>query len=219
MYKITLSHLLSSETSAINCRVAGFLNHHIMVHPLQLLQDYVFIVVPDSWSFIDKSSRDSSLTSPLTTTPTKQSSSDPRSKFMSPAKRKSDQLSEPVTPKASSNNGAHMTTPSSQTPDTSYTGDISDTHASPPPKRLHTDHILQKSVHKDSSSTVTLYKPSTTPSSTPMHAANLLHTKPINSSATNPVPYSVPQAPVISTDDTNRPHRNRQPTKKVLNID
>ncbi|KAH8727033.1 hypothetical protein GQ44DRAFT_705179 [Phaeosphaeriaceae sp. PMI808] len=77
--------------------------------------DYVFIVVPDSWSFTDKSSRDSSLTSPPTTTPTKQSSSDPRSKFMSPAKRKSDQLSEPVTPKASSDNGAPITTPSCKT--------------------------------------------------------------------------------------------------------
>ncbi|KAH8701387.1 hypothetical protein GQ44DRAFT_717750 [Phaeosphaeriaceae sp. PMI808] len=69
--------------------------------------DYVFIVVPDSWSFTDKSSRDSSLTSPPTTTPTKQSSSDPRSKFMSPAK--------PVTPKASSDNGAPITTPSCKT--------------------------------------------------------------------------------------------------------
>ncbi|KAH8727318.1 hypothetical protein GQ44DRAFT_703892 [Phaeosphaeriaceae sp. PMI808] len=103
--------------TTFNCtgRVAGFLNHHIMVHPPQLPQDYVFIVVPDSWSFLDKSSRDSSLTSPPTTTPTKQSSSDPRSKFMSPAKRKSGQLSEPVTPKASSDNGAPITTPSCKT--------------------------------------------------------------------------------------------------------
>ncbi|KAF2186115.1 hypothetical protein K469DRAFT_687510 [Zopfia rhizophila CBS 207.26] len=179
-------------------------------HPPQLPQDYVFIVVPDSWSFLEKSSRDSLSTSPPTTTSAKRSSSDPRSKFMSPAKRKSDQLSDPVTPKASSDNRAHMTTPS---------WDMSDTHTSPPPKRPHTDHILQKSVHKDSSPTITLYEPSTTPSSTPTHAANLLRTKPINTSATNLVPYSTPQAPVLSTDDRNRPHRNRQPTKKVLNID
>ncbi|KAH7394770.1 hypothetical protein BKA66DRAFT_557330 [Pyrenochaeta sp. MPI-SDFR-AT-0127] len=202
--------------TTFNCtgRIAGFLNHHIMVHPPQLPQDYVFIVVPDSWSFLEKSSRDSLSTSPLPTTSIKRSSSDPRSKFMSPTKRKSDQLSDPVTPNASSNNGACMTTPSSQTPDTPYTEDMSDTHTSPPSKRPHTDYILQKSVHKDSSPTITLYERSTTPSSTPTHAANLLRTKPINPSATNLVPYSSPQAPVLSTDDTNRPHRNRQPTKK-----
>ncbi|OAL42826.1 hypothetical protein IQ07DRAFT_525514 [Pyrenochaeta sp. DS3sAY3a] len=36
--------------TTFNCtgRVAGFLNHHIMVHPPQLPKDYVFIVVPDS---------------------------------------------------------------------------------------------------------------------------------------------------------------------------
>ncbi|KAH7394718.1 hypothetical protein BKA66DRAFT_455634 [Pyrenochaeta sp. MPI-SDFR-AT-0127] len=131
---------------------------------------------------------------------------------MSPAKRKSDQLSDLVTPKASPDNRARMTTPSSQTPDTPYTEDMSDTHTSPPPKRPHTDHILQKAVHKDSSPTITLYEPSTTLSSTPTHATSLLRTKPINTSATNLIPYSVPQAPVLSTDDTNRPHRNRQPT-------
>lgn len=100
--------------TTFNCtgRIAGFLNHHIMVHPPQLPQDYVFIVVPDSWSFLEKSPRDSLSTSTPTTTSAKRSSSDPRSKFMSPAKRKSDQLSDPVTPKASSDNGAHMTTPS-----------------------------------------------------------------------------------------------------------
>ncbi|KAH7394608.1 hypothetical protein BKA66DRAFT_598445 [Pyrenochaeta sp. MPI-SDFR-AT-0127] len=100
--------------TTFNCtgRIAGFLNHHIMVHPPQLPQDYVFIVVPDSWSFLEKSSRDSLSTSPPTATSAKRSSSNPRSKFMSPAKRKSDQLSEPVTPKASPDNRARMTTPS-----------------------------------------------------------------------------------------------------------
>ncbi|KAH8723318.1 hypothetical protein GQ44DRAFT_710568 [Phaeosphaeriaceae sp. PMI808] len=90
--------------TTFNCtgRVAGFLNHHIMVHPHNSHK-------------ITQIVRDSSLTSPPTTTPTKQSSSDPRSKFMSPAKCKSDQLSEPVTPKASSDNGAPITTPSCKT--------------------------------------------------------------------------------------------------------
>ncbi|KAJ4128312.1 hypothetical protein NW754_002304 [Fusarium falciforme] len=34
--------------------VAGLLGHHLMVQPTTLEQDYVFIVVPDSWTFLDK---------------------------------------------------------------------------------------------------------------------------------------------------------------------
>jgi hypothetical protein len=68
-----------------------------MVHPPQLQQDYVFIVVPDSWSFQNTSQRSSSATSPQAARP-QPSSSDPRSKFISPAKRKSDQLSDMTTP-------------------------------------------------------------------------------------------------------------------------
>ncbi|KAF2177812.1 hypothetical protein K469DRAFT_732234 [Zopfia rhizophila CBS 207.26] len=208
-----------------NCtgRIAGFLSHHIMVHPPQLPQDYVCIVVPDSWAFLEKSSRDSLSTSPSTTTSARRSSSDPRSKFMSPAKRKPDQLSDPVTLKTSSDNGAPMTTPSSQTPDTSYTGDMSTIHISPPLKRPRTDYILQPSVNRDPSASIALDDSSNT--DTPTHTTNLLRTndgkksqpsKPINTPATNLVPYSIPQAPVLSADDTNRPHRNRQPTKKSL---
>ncbi|KAK7408802.1 hypothetical protein QQX98_009046 [Neonectria punicea] len=39
-----------------NCtgKVAGLLDHRLMVQPLGLAQDYVFIVVPDSWAFLDK---------------------------------------------------------------------------------------------------------------------------------------------------------------------
>jgi hypothetical protein len=35
-------------------KVAGFLNHHIMVHPPQLTEDRAFIVVPNTWTFFDK---------------------------------------------------------------------------------------------------------------------------------------------------------------------
>ncbi|RTE68350.1 hypothetical protein BHE90_017273 [Fusarium euwallaceae] len=35
-------------------KVAGLLGHHLMVQPPTLEQDYVFIVVPDSWTFLDK---------------------------------------------------------------------------------------------------------------------------------------------------------------------
>ena len=35
-------------------KVAGLLGHHLMVQPPGLAQDYVFIVVPDSWTFLDR---------------------------------------------------------------------------------------------------------------------------------------------------------------------
>ncbi|KAH8661809.1 hypothetical protein BGZ61DRAFT_499473 [Ilyonectria robusta] len=35
-------------------KVAGLLGHHLMVQPPTLEQDYIFIVVPDSWNFLDK---------------------------------------------------------------------------------------------------------------------------------------------------------------------
>lgn len=94
-------------------RVAGFLNHRAMVHPPQLPQDYVFIVVPDSWSFHEKLSRHSmSPTNPLTVASSQRLPSDPRSRFISPAKRKLDQIIEPVTPKASSHEDTNLTSPS-----------------------------------------------------------------------------------------------------------
>ncbi|KAH6870901.1 hypothetical protein B0T10DRAFT_593061, partial [Thelonectria olida] len=34
-------------------KVAGVLDHRLMVQPPALRQDYVFIVVPDSWTFLD----------------------------------------------------------------------------------------------------------------------------------------------------------------------
>jgi hypothetical protein len=93
------------QTNAtISCtgRVVGLLNHDVMLHPPQLPQDYVFIVVPDSWSFQETPGR-STISMSLSTAPSaKQSSSTPRSNFLSPAKRKSDQPPEPFTPEPSS---------------------------------------------------------------------------------------------------------------------
>ncbi|KAH7146668.1 hypothetical protein B0J13DRAFT_552454, partial [Dactylonectria estremocensis] len=46
-------------------KVAGLLSHHLMMQPQALEQDYVFIIVPDSWTFLNKGvSRSSSLTPP-----------------------------------------------------------------------------------------------------------------------------------------------------------
>ncbi|KAH8695751.1 hypothetical protein GQ44DRAFT_719376, partial [Phaeosphaeriaceae sp. PMI808] len=87
-------------------RLAGFLDHRIMVHPPSLAQDYVFIIVPENWDFFTNSSRNTALTASPIATPAKQSSADPRSKFMSPSKRKHNQLSDPEPPKTLSDSGA-----------------------------------------------------------------------------------------------------------------
>jgi hypothetical protein len=100
--------------TTFNCtgRVVGFLNHDIMVNPPQLREDYVFIVVPDSWAFQEKSLRDYSSTSSLSPTSAKRSPSDARSKFISPTKRKFDHSSDPVTPITISHGDAAITIPS-----------------------------------------------------------------------------------------------------------
>jgi hypothetical protein len=82
-------------------KVAGFLHHHTMVQPPQLKQDYVFIVVPNTWTFLDKMSRGFTSTSPPSASLTKQTStpSSTRSKFLSPSKRTAEQASDLATPK------------------------------------------------------------------------------------------------------------------------
>src|SRR5436190_7195276 len=66
-------------------KVAGFLNHYIMVNPPQLMEDHVFIIMLDTWTFHDK------VTLSLEITPakaTKQPPVDPfnPARFMSPSK-------------------------------------------------------------------------------------------------------------------------------------
>ncbi|KAJ4222258.1 hypothetical protein NW757_014420, partial [Fusarium falciforme] len=51
-------------------KVAGLLDHRVMVHPPGFERDYVFIVVPDSWAFLDRAT-----TVPLSTPPKQQASS------------------------------------------------------------------------------------------------------------------------------------------------
>jgi hypothetical protein len=83
-------------------KVAGFLNHNVMVHPPLLAEDRVFIVVPTTWNFLDKATlRDSISVAPLPSTPPKQSSTQSfnKSKFMSPSK--------PPTPQSAASTPSH----------------------------------------------------------------------------------------------------------------
>jgi hypothetical protein len=222
-------------------RLAGFLDHRIMVQPPSL-QDYVFIIVPESWNFFAKSSRNTTSTTSPTATQAKQSSADPRSKFMSPSKRKLDQLSGPETPKTSPDSGTSITISSrkesskfpyhtltshlAQTPATFHATEMSGVHASPPSKRPRAENTLHTSPHNNTPSTVTLYASSYTPPGTPSHSDNLSHTnyatksqtpRPQTTLTTDHLPHSAAQTPAPPPDD--RPHRIRQPTKRALKID
>jgi len=223
-------------------RLAGFLDHRIMVHPPSLAQDYVFIIVPENWDFFAKSSKNTiSTASPIAST-AKQSSADPRSQFMSPKKRKADQLSDPETPQTLPDRGANMTISSrekspklpyrtltrllAQTPATSHTTNVSGVLASPPHKRPRAENIQPTSPHTTTPSATTPYTSPYTLPNTPANSDNWSRTsyaaksqppRPQPAFTTNQLPQSATQPPAVPPDD--RPHRNRQPTKKVLNID
>ncbi|KAM4066725.1 hypothetical protein HRG_012155 [Hirsutella rhossiliensis] len=55
-------------------KIAGLLDHQIMTHAPAFEQDYIFIVVPDTWTFLDRAmSNQASATQLLPTTPRAQS--------------------------------------------------------------------------------------------------------------------------------------------------
>ncbi|KAJ3453747.1 hypothetical protein MRS44_018379 [Fusarium solani] len=57
-------------------KVAGLLDHRVMVHPPGFKRDYVFIVVPDSWTFLDRTTTTATQPAlPLSTPPNRQTSS------------------------------------------------------------------------------------------------------------------------------------------------
>jgi hypothetical protein len=91
-------------------KVAGFLNHNLMVYPPQLTQDYIFMVVPDDWQFWDKKTLDSISVSPSkkSTTPDQQPSTDPLdlARYMSRPRQTTQQ---PMTPTKATITAASVT--------------------------------------------------------------------------------------------------------------
>jgi hypothetical protein len=81
-------------------KVEGFLNHSVMVHPPLLAEDHVFIVVPTTWNFLDKTTLRNPISAPpLPTTPPKPSThSFNKSKFMSPSKPPTPESPSPAQP-------------------------------------------------------------------------------------------------------------------------
>ena len=78
--------------------MAGFLDYRIMIHPPQLPQDKVFIIVLDTWDFFKKADRDSIYTSSSVATPAKQPFTNLSgwAKFVSPSNRATQQAITPT---------------------------------------------------------------------------------------------------------------------------
>ncbi|KAG7424477.1 hypothetical protein Forpi1262_v014582 [Fusarium oxysporum f. sp. raphani] len=100
-------------------KVAGMLDYIIMVHPPGFDRDYVFIVVPDTWTFLDRATPKSAAAALSLSTPPKQPSSghmafgDAKAMFSSPPKptvHQSPSL-EPNTPPAKRTNSYCNQTP------------------------------------------------------------------------------------------------------------
>lgn len=64
-------------------KVAGLLDHRLMVHPPGSDRDYVFIVVPDSWTFLDKATTTSATSGLPLTTPARRPTSSASAAFQS----------------------------------------------------------------------------------------------------------------------------------------
>ncbi|KAM4064092.1 hypothetical protein HRG_007120 [Hirsutella rhossiliensis] len=66
---------------AILCKVAGLLRHDVMLYPPGSDRDNVFIVVPDSWTFLDKAAAAVTTMAPLLSTPQRQQASSASAAF------------------------------------------------------------------------------------------------------------------------------------------
>jgi len=105
------THFQSNTLFSCTGKVAGFLDHRIMINPPQLTQDYVFIVVPDTWQFHHKASLDSISISPSATTPAKQplTKATGRSKFISPSTPVAQRATSPTTTTTSHTEPTNLT--------------------------------------------------------------------------------------------------------------
>ncbi|KJZ70760.1 hypothetical protein HIM_09844 [Hirsutella minnesotensis 3608] len=97
-------------------KIAGLLDHQVMTHAPAFEQDYIFIVVPDTWTFHDRAmSNQASATQLLPTTPkgtvgNPSDYSDALARFTSTRKRKAAPNGASPTPPASSSIDPHILT-------------------------------------------------------------------------------------------------------------
>ncbi|KAH7110027.1 hypothetical protein B0J13DRAFT_662338 [Dactylonectria estremocensis] len=187
-------------------KVAGLLDHRVMVHPPGFERDYVFIVVPDTWTFLDKTTTSASQPAmSLPTLPKRQTSSassafqDMRAACYSvaapstlPPSPPTSSSAEPVTPPLK----RHCPDPA-QTP-------------TKRPRVLQPAPPLTSSP--DSGSTVT----QSFPASASAPSSSEPNTTRQGPASVNPSTPALDSIVALLSDSPNRPHRSRQPTRKVL---
>ncbi|RMJ00554.1 hypothetical protein CDV36_015893 [Fusarium kuroshium] len=191
-------------------KVVGLLDHSIMVYPPGFDRDYVFIVVPDTWTFLDRATSKSAAAALSLSTPPKQPSSGPmafgdaKAMFSSPPK--------PT---------VHQSPPTPSTPPASASLEPN----TPPAKRTNS-YCNQTPTKKRRLSPASS---STIPSSQSNEPVRSL-----TASAFSQDELDVSEADVVTTcrpdppasdsitafsSDPPRPHRNRHPPKKYQDVD
>ncbi|KAH7115419.1 hypothetical protein B0J13DRAFT_590418 [Dactylonectria estremocensis] len=202
-------------------KVAGLLGHHLMVQPPALEQDYVFIVVPDSWTFLDKgvSGSGSPTPPPGAATSAVRSSSSGHTPFEEiKAKFTARRPAAPSTPLPDAT-ATPASTPGESMPSVISTPSTQYHYlsASPTPKRLtssvdYTPPAKRPRQPPTSSSPETVNKPEPSRSGTQAPTSSFI--RPLTSATHLPAP-----TPVLDTimaavsESSNRPSRNRHPLK------
>ncbi|KAH6866012.1 hypothetical protein B0T10DRAFT_554189 [Thelonectria olida] len=201
-------------------KVAGLLDHHMMVHPPDLERDYVFIVVPDAWTFLDRAMAASDSSVPSLSTPSKRPSSsllpfnEAKAMFTSPPKRTPHQpTARPAAPPCTS---GQSSTPPTRLEDL----DIDHTPTKKPRLSQASPSSIQLSETNDSLKSRTASAVSqddldglqantrtTTPSIRPSPPTARLDASTLGSITALPL------------DSSNRPHRTRHPPKKFQEVD
>ncbi|KAH6953993.1 hypothetical protein BKA56DRAFT_504195 [Ilyonectria sp. MPI-CAGE-AT-0026] len=191
-------------------KVAGLLDHRVMAHPPGFERDYVFIVVPDSWTFLDKTTTAAAATQPawpLSTPPKRQTSS--ASSAFQDIRATCYSVATPSTlpPSPPTSSSAEPVTPP-----------LKRHYPDPDPAQTLTKRprVLQlapkPSSSPDSCSTVT----QSFPASASASSSNEPNTTRQSPASVNPSTLALDSIVALPSDSPNRPHRSRQPTKKIL---
>ncbi|KAJ4136672.1 hypothetical protein NW754_002237 [Fusarium falciforme] len=195
-----------------NCtgKVVGLLDHNIMVHPPGFDRDYVFIVVPDTWTFLDRATSKSAAAALSLSTPPKQPSSGPmafgdaKAMFSSPPK--------PT---------VHQSPPISSTPPASASLEPNTS----PAKRTNSDYnqtpTKNRRLSPASSSTIL-----SSQSNEPLRSLKVSASSQgeLDVSEADVATICRPDLPVFDSitafsSDSPRPHRNRHPPKKYQEVE
>ncbi|EFY94082.1 hypothetical protein X797_012119 [Metarhizium robertsii] len=211
------SHFQTGAPFTCAGKVVGLLDHAIMTRPPELERDHVFIIVPDTWTFLDRNSASASSSAPPPLTPTKTSASAPAS---------FSQVAAGFTTTFKQQNGSSNALPS---PDASPKTVRVVAAGTKRPRQVPSNPPEQGSpIKQPRFSSQSASNVSSTTSSTVQHdysdpESAILKDRPptktdtalfitSTTSLASPTRSNIIAAP---TEAANRPHRSRQPSKKV----